>query len=227
MTMFTEQITFPSNGSTAPGYLAHDESSEPRPGIVVIQEWWGLDAHIQDVTRRVAGAGYVALAPDLYHGAVATEPDEARKLAMEMEYGQALKDIAGAVQYLKALDFVNPKSIGVVGFCMGGGLALMSAAHNPDVGAVVAFYGRAPKADEFGDSTAAILQLVGEKDEDVLATARALDTGLRMQPVTHELVVYPGAGHAFFNDTRPHIYEPGAAHDAWGRAMQWFKAHLV
>jgi len=226
--MQTEMITFPTADDSAPGYLAAPDDAGPYMGIVVIQEWWGLNAHIQAVTQRVAGAGAVALAPDLYHGQVATEPDDARKKAMSLDRERAVSEIDAAVTYLKNDARVAPKRIGVLGFCMGGGLALQVGARNPDVGAVVAFYGGwAPKATDFANQNVAILNIVGENDEHVKQMQRKLETDLRMTSVQHDLVIYPGVGHAFFNDTRPEAYHVGVATDAWTRALDWFRSHLV
>lgn len=111
-------------GPTTPGYLAMPAQAGRFPGIVVIQEWWGLVPHIKDVTERFARGGFVALAPDLYHGQAADEPDEARKLAMALDRERAVQEILAASRFLRSLDEVTPKKIGVVGWCMGGGLAL-------------------------------------------------------------------------------------------------------
>jgi carboxymethylenebutenolidase len=210
--MITNVITYPSNGTSATGYLAEPDGNGPSMGVVVIQEWWGLNGHIQDVTRRVAGAGAVALAPDLYHGRVTTEPDEARKLRMELNIEQAIKEI---------------NKIGVIGFCMGGGLAEQVGARNPQVGAVVSFYGGgAPEASAYTNPSVAVLSIIGEKDTGVLDQHRGLERDLKDSPVTFELVTYPGCDHAFFNDTRPEVYQPGAAQDAWAKAMKWLRTHL-
>jgi carboxymethylenebutenolidase len=226
--MQTEMMTFPIGDTSAPGYLAVPEGADALMGVVVIQEWWGLNSHIQDVTRRVAEAGAVALAPDLYHGQVAVEPDEARKQAMSLDRERAIREIDAAVAFLKSHPQVASRRIGIVGFCMGGGLALQAGARNPDVGAVVAFYGGwAPSAADITNTQVAILNIVGENDEHVKQTQRKLEQDLRMTPVQHDLVIYPGVGHAFFNDTRPEVYNVGAATDAWARAIDWLRSHLA
>ena len=225
--MITNYVTYPSNGGETTGFLAEPELGEPYMGVVVIQEWWGLNAHIQDVTTRVAGAGAVALAPDLYHGLVATEPDEARKMMMDLDRPRAVKEINAAVDFLMQHERVFPKKIGVIGFCMGGGLAEQVAASNPNVAACVAFYGgRSPKAEAFSNPNAAVLSIVGELDEGILETQRELRDELTAKGMTFELVTYPGCDHAFFNDTRPEVYQVGAAHDAWARAMKFLRTHL-
>src|SRR3954469_13413784 len=139
-----EIVEFPSNGTTGQGYLA-TPSSGSGPGVVVIQEWWGLVPHIKDVCDRFAAEGFTALAPDLYHGQSTTEPDEAGKLMMALNIDEAAKDMGGAVDYLKASDAVRGEGVGVVGFCMGGGLALLLATQRPDdIKACVPFYGVIP-----------------------------------------------------------------------------------
>jgi carboxymethylenebutenolidase len=212
------------------GYLVRPETTEPRPAVVVIQEWWGLNAHIQDVTQRIADAGFVALAPDLYHGKVVTEPDEARKAVMELHSNleQARRDMTAAIDALKALPYVDPKRVGVIGFCMGGGLALRITAWDADVAAVVAFYGSGPDAAEFTNSRAAILSLVGELDKGAIEYNTKLHAALTEQTYAHphELVTYPNAPHAFFNDTRPEAYNAEAATDAWKRTIGWLRTYV-
>src|SRR3712207_5791533 len=137
-----EIVEFPSNGQTARGYLARSVEGAG-PGVVVIQEWWGLVPHIQDVCDRFAAEGFYALAPDLYRGEQTTEPDEAGKLMMALNVEQAAKDLSGAVARLQ--EESGREAVGVVGFCMGGGLALVLACHRPDaVKACVPFYGLIP-----------------------------------------------------------------------------------
>lgn len=220
-------IQFPGNGHTAMGYLSYPKTSEPVPGIVVLQEWWGLDGHIRSIVDRFAAEGFAALAPDLYHGVVTTEPDDARKEAMNLDRARAMQEINGAVTYLQAQNYVQPKQIGMIGFCMGGGIALHIAAHNPDVGAVAAFYGGgSPEVEAFADSKTAVLNIVGDRDR-VLPTIQELEAGFSAYAFPHKLIVYPEAEHAFFNDTRPHIYKADAAEDAWSQALSWFRRYLV
>jgi carboxymethylenebutenolidase len=139
-----EIVEFPSNGHTGRGYLARSVEGAG-PGVVVIQEWWGLVPHIQDLCDRFAAEGFTALAPDLYGGKTTTEPDEAGKLMMSMNLEQAARDMGGAIDFLESSDAVRGEGVGVVGFCMGGGLALMLAVQRPDdVRAVVPFYGLIP-----------------------------------------------------------------------------------
>ncbi len=224
--MPAQMVEFAANGGTAPGYLARPDADAP--GVVVIQEWWGLNDHIKRVADRFAAAGYAALAPDLYRGQVATEPDEARKLAMALEFPKALVDIQGAVDYLLAQPFVQPKKVGVMGFCMGGRLSGQAAVQGRNISAVVAFYGVTELADEdIAQISTPLLSIYGESDggyppEIIAQNQRRLEAAGKV----HKTIVYPGAPHAFFNDTRPHIYQPETAEAAWQETLAWFEKYL-
>ena len=141
--MAGKMVEFPSNGHTAKGYLSTPASGKG-PGVLVIQEWWGLVGHIKNVCDRFAAAGYSALAPDLYHGQTASEPDAAGKLFMALNIERTEKDLAGAIDYLQQQPGVTGKGVGTVGFCMGGALSLFAASKNPEVAACVVFYGGHP-----------------------------------------------------------------------------------
>lgn len=221
-------IAFPANGSSTPGYLAQPGQPGDYPGVIVIQEWWGLQPHIKDVANRFAQAGFVALAPDLYHGEVATEPDEARKLAMALERDRAVAEILAAARHLQSLGNVAPKLVGVVGFCMGGGLAASAAAESSgELGAAVMFYGRPLSPDDTAKLQVPLLGLFGELDQGIPVDAvRAFEKELQAHGKVHEIHIYPGAPHAFFNDGRPHIYHAVAAADAWEKVLAWFRLYL-
>lgn len=221
-------IELQASGRKTRGYLARPGGEGPRPGVVVIQEWWGLNGHIRDIADRLAGEGFVALAPDLYYGQTATEPDEARKLHMALQYPQALGVIQAAIDYLIADDGVAPKTIGLVGFCMGGGLAWHGAAKLSGVGAAVPCYGGGPEMtpEEAAQIRAPILAIYGELDQGVSpAVARQRAALMDAAGVANEMIIYPGAGHAFMNDRRP-VYQPDAAQDAWRRIITLFRETL-
>jgi carboxymethylenebutenolidase len=222
-------IEFPINAHTAPGYLAQPVDGQPHPGVVVIQEWWGLVPHIKDVAERFAREGFVALAPDLYHGQAADEPDEARKLAMALDAQRAVQEIAAAARYLKKMPNVAPPKVGVIGWCMGGGLSLSTAAHHADlIGAAVAFYGRPLTAGDTAKLEVPVLGLYAEHDHGIPVEAvHAFAAEMDKQRVPHEVHIYPGASHAFFNDTRPQIYHAEASQDAWQKTLAWFRKYLV
>ncbi len=220
-------IVFPSDSIETPGYLALPAQT-PAPGVIVIQEWWGLEPHIKDVTDRFAAEGFVALAPDLYHGKIATEPDEARKLAMELEYDHAVAEIVAAARFLLARDDVRGPTVGVVGFCMGGALFLLAACASDLFGAAVVFYGRNPNPIERVRSLhCPLLGLYGEADQGIPPSeVERLRRALEAAGKEFELHIYPGAPHAFFNDTRA-SYRPDAAIDAWRRTLAFLRRHLA
>jgi carboxymethylenebutenolidase len=226
-----EMVEFPSNGGTGGGYLA-PASEGAGLGVVVIQEWWGLVDHIVDVCDRFAGEGFTALAPDLYHGKTVAnrEPDEAMKAAMALDLERAARDMSGAVDFLRSHDAVRGGGVGVVGFCMGGGLALWVATLRPDaVQAAVPFYGIAPRGTEPDWSTlaAAVEGHYAEHDDmaDQEAVA-AFEARLRDLGKDVRTFTYPGTGHAFFNDTRPEVYDEEAARQAWVRTLEFLRAKL-
>lgn len=219
-----ERVEFPSNGHTCNGYFAGEG-----PGIVVIQEWWGLVPHIEDLVERFAGAGFAAIAPDLYHGKTTTSPDEAGKMLMELDVERAAKEIAGAGQHLLGRPECTSGKYGVVGFCMGGALAQYAATFDAkNVGAAASFYGGFKKVTpDWEKLEGPILLIYGENDKGVPAEAgRELERKLRKLGKDVELVVYPNADHAFFNDTRPAVYNPEAAADAWKRMLGLFRRSL-
>ncbi len=223
-----EMISFPSNGSEGQGYLAVPPSGQG-PGVVVIQEWWGLVPHIEDVCDRFAAAGFVALAPDLYRGKKVTEPDEAGKEMMALQLDRAARDMSGAVD--EAVTRSSGAKVGVVGFCMGGGLALVLATQRPDaVAACVSFYGLIPWPDaqpDFSRLSAAVLAHVAGNDEYFSPqAAHALEEQLHGLGKEAEFHVYDGADHAFFNDSRPEVYDAGASATAWTRTIDFFHARL-
>jgi carboxymethylenebutenolidase len=221
-------IEFKSNGAKTRGYLAVPDQPSGA-GVIVIQEWWGLVDHIMRVADRFAQAGYVALAPDLYHGAAAKSPDEAGKLMMALNIAETEKDLRGAVDFLLGHAATRGDKLGVVGFCMGGQLALFAASKNSKIGACVDFYGIHPQVKpDFDRLRAPVLGLFAEKDAFVSpAVARELESTLKRHGVKAEIHVYPGVDHAFFNDQRPEVYNLPAATDAWDRVMKFFGENLA
>jgi len=226
--MDARRVSFSSNGENTDGFLAVPESGGG-PGVVVIQEWWGLVPHIEDLCRRFAKEGFVALAPDLYHGRAATSPDDAGKLMMALDIDRAEADIRGAVRYLESVPGMSSNGVGVVGFCMGGQLALYAATKNPDVAAAVDFYGAHSKVKlDFSTMNAAVLGFFGEDDKSVPpATVRDIEKRIRDAGKDVEMHIYPGAKHAFFNDTRPEVYDPKAAQECWTRMLAFFRKRLA
>jgi carboxymethylenebutenolidase len=213
-----QNVTFPSNGGTAHGYLAVPESGSG-PGLVVIQEWWGLTTHIKDVTDRFAAEGFVALAPDLFG-----------MLMSELPVDKAAQDLAGAVDFLLGHEAVTSSKVGAVGFCMGGGFVIVLAAQQGDrIGAAVPFYG-VLKEDypDLSGLTAPVLGHFGEEDGFTTPeAARALADRIEKESgVTPEMHFYP-AGHAFFNDENLlGTHDPEQARLAWSRTVEFLRANL-
>lgn len=213
-------VTYPGADNTElMGFLAYETGAAARPGVIVVQEWWGLNDHIKDVAQRFAQAGFVALAPDLYHGVVTTEPDEARKQAMELGMRDAVGEIMQAVAHLKAQPFVGG-GIGIVGFCMGGGLVYQSVAAGDALAAGVGFYGSPLQADAAQNVTAPVLSFLGTADRIPVGGVQAMHDVLAANGVENKFQIYEGAQHAFFNDTRAG-YSEEAATDAWTQMLAW------
>lgn len=226
--MAGQMVEFASNGGQSQGYLSRPDAGSG-PGVVVIQEWWGLAGHIKDVADRFAREGFVALAPDLYHGDLTQEPDEAGKLMMALNVEQAAKDLRGAVSYLLGDGGASGSKVASIGFCMGGQLALYAATVSPDqVGAVADFYGIHPNVHpDLSKLKAAVLGSFAEQDEFASpAAARQLEQDIRRQGLETDFKIYPGTQHAFFNDDRREVYDEAAARDAWERTLRFFRQHL-
>jgi carboxymethylenebutenolidase len=221
-----DRITFQSNGKTTDGYLARPAAAGP--AVIVIQEWWGLVPHIEDIADRFAAAGFVALAPDLFHGTTARSADQAGKLMMSLRIDDAARDLAGAIDFVAAQPEVTARKVGTIGFCMGGALSLYAASKNPEVGACVVFYGGHPNVKpDLAALQAPVLGIYAGKDTFVSPdVVSALDRALTALGKRHEFHTYPNADHAFFNDARPEVYDGAAAADAWTRTLTFFRSEL-
>jgi len=224
----TDTVEFPADGETGRGFLALPVGDGPFPGVIVVQEWWGLDGHIKDVAERFARGGFAALAPDLYHGKVAKEPDEAQKLMMSLNTGKASNELARGGDYLASRPEAAGRGIGATGFCMGGGLALTLACDSPHIRAAAPFYGINPSpVDKVANLRGPVLAVYAENDGWVTEEVREqLRKALSQHGIEHEIKVYAGTDHAFFNDTRAEVYNRDAANDAWERVLSLFRANL-
>ena len=224
-----QNTTFPSGTSTAHGYLALPATGSG-PGVIVIQEWWGLTDHISGIADRLAAEGFVALAPDLYGGTTTHDADEAGRLMMELPVDEAARDLAGAVDFLLSHEAVTSSTVGAVGFCMGGGFVLMLAAQQGDrIGAAVPFYGVGPAVpDTYTGLRAAVQGHYGEKDDFYpAADARAQEQQIRSESGAEVEFHYYPAGHAFHNDTNKlGTYDEASARQAWERTVSFLKARL-
>jgi len=222
-----QMIEFNSNGAMSQGYLAKPDSGKG-PAVIVLQEWWGLVDHIKDICERFAAAGYVALAPDLYHGESTTSPDSAGRLMMAINIERTESDLRGAVDYLLQHEATTGAKVGTVGFCMGGQLSLYAACANDKVGACVNFYGIHPDVKpNLSTLQAPVLGFFAENDSSVPpAAARQLESDLKAAGKEVEIHIYPGVDHAFFNNTRPEVFHQESAQDAWGKMLSFFQTEL-
>jgi carboxymethylenebutenolidase len=224
-----QNVTFASNGGQAHGYLALPVGGNG-PGVIVIQEWWGLTDHIVDIANRLAAAGFVTLAPDLYGGRTTHDADEAGRLMSELPADKAAQDLAGAVDFLLAHEAVTSTKLGAVGFCMGGGFVLMLAAQQGDkIGAAVPFYGVGQGLpDEYAGLRAAVQGHYGEDDDFYPADkAREQQKQIREESGAEvEFFFYP-AGHAFHNDENLlGTYDAENAKLAWQRTVDFLASRL-
>ena len=228
-----EMVTFPSNGGQAEGYLAVPEAGQGL-GVVVIQEWWGLNQQIKEVCDRCAAEGFVALAPDLYRGTEVSlqEPDEASKMMMALNIEQAAKDMVGAVDYLQGHDAVTSDGVGATGFCIGGGLALWLATLRPEaVKAVVSYYGIIPwpaAQPDYSNLQAAVQGHYAENDDFAdPESVRKLEEELKGLGKSVEFFTYPDTDHAFANHHRPEVFHEEHSGTAWERTIAFFRQQLT
>lgn len=225
--MSTTKTTFTAkSGATASGEIILPAGTEEAPGVLLIQEWWGLNDHIRSLASRLADAGFVVLAPDLYHGVSTTDPAEAGRLMTELDGERSMDELRGAVAFLASHPRCSGK-VGITGFCMGGAFAFRAAANIPELGAAVPFYGIPPAASApYAQVKCPVLAHFARRDpwaqvskaEDV--RSQILAAGGQM-----ELCVYD-ADHAFVNDTRPEVYSPDDARLAWERTLAFLHQHL-
>ena len=219
------ELNIEHGGERVQGYLAEPEGT-PRAGMIVIQEWWGLNDDIRGIADRFAAEGYLAVAPDLYDGQVSTEPDEARKLAMALERDVAGQVVDAAIGWLKAERGVA--KVGCIGFCMGGGLTMATAMRpTSQVDAVHVFYGGGiPPAEQISAITVPVMGSYGAEDTGIpVDQVETLRTALESRGLPTDVKIYEGAGHSFFNAGPAH-HEPSSV-DAWQRTLAWFAEHLA
>jgi carboxymethylenebutenolidase len=223
------EVEFEANGGTATGYLATPESGKG-PGVVVLQEWWGVDDNVKGLVDRFAADGFVALAPDLYHGETTEQPDEAQQKMMAMNMDEAEKEMRGAVDHVASHEAFDGSGVGAVGFCLGGGLAVWAATANPKVDAVVTYYYVMPHGKpDFSKVDAPVLGHFGTNDDFIsVDDAKGLEQELKDAGADAKFEFYEGAGHAFANDhDRLGTYNEEHARSAWQKTVDFLKRHLT
>jgi carboxymethylenebutenolidase len=223
----TEYITYDAAGVTMRGYLAKPKQKGSYAAVMVIHENRGLNPHTEDVARRFALEGFIALAPDALSplGGAPADADKARELFQQLDAAKNTQNFAKGFDYLKTRDDCNGK-FACIGFCWGGAMANTLAVEVPTLLASAPFYGRQPKVEDVPKIKAALQLHYGELDERVNAGIAAYEEALKKAGVTYELFIYAGAQHAFFNDTAPTRYNEAAAKLAWGRTIEFFKKKL-
>jgi len=227
--VITEEVSFPGADGEVTGYLARPaDAGGALPAVVVIHENRGLNPHTEDVARRVALEGFVALAPDFLSplGGTPENEDEAREMIGQLDSEQTTQNALAAVDFLASHEASTGK-VGVVGFCWGGALANQVAVHSPDVAAVVPYYGRQPSAEEAAKIEAPILLQYAGLDDRINAGIADYEQALEAANVDYTIHIYEGANHAFNNDTGEARYDQEAAELAWSRTIDFFKQHLA
>jgi carboxymethylenebutenolidase len=225
----TEQVSFAGAEGEIQGYLARPADAPRKlPGIVVLHENRGLTPYIEDVARRTALAGFVALAPDFLSplGGTPDDEDQARDMQRTLDPQQMIQNALAAVDFLKSNDATTGK-VGVVGFCAGGSLANQVAVHSPEVDAVVVFYGGQPASEDVSKIQAPLLLHYAGLDERINAGIPAFEQALKDAGVDYTMYMYEGVNHAFHNDTGAARYNKEAAELAWSRTIEFFKQHLA
>ena len=221
-------VEFPGKDATLAGYQASPVGSGPFPVILVCHENRGLTAHIQDVTRRLAKAGYLALAVDLLSrqgGSAVVGPDGAPGALGNIEPDQYVADFLSAYEYLKGLPEADADRVGMVGFCFGGGVTWLVATRMPELKAAVPFYGPRPPLEDVPNIQAAVLAIYGGLDNRINQSIPEIEKAMQENGKIYEKVIYPDADHAFHNDTGTR-YKPEAARDAWARTLKWFETYV-
>ncbi len=220
-------ISFMSRSKTLAAYLTRPEGPGPFPGIVVIHEANGLNDNIKEIARRLTQEGYAALAVDLFAGqnrVVCMARLMGGWLLNPLDNG-GITDLKAAMDYFAAQPFLDPRRLGAIGFCMGGGLAIAWACNDPRLKVIAPFYAANPRPLE---AARRLCPVVGSYPDPDFTTAqgKALDEFLDKTDVPHDIKIYPGSRHSFFNDQNPRTYNAAAAADAWGRILKFFKLHL-
>ena len=222
-------VEFKTAANTVMGYLSRPKGDGPHPSVLVIHENRGMQPHFPDITRRYSLQGYTALSVDLLSRkggtAAFADSNQARNALREMTQDDFMADLNASVDYLQGLSYVSPDRIGVTGFCFGGALTWLMSVRNREIAAAVPFYGSAPPLDEVANLSAPVLGIYGGDDQRINSGVPDLEAALQQHGKVYRVITYPGAGHAFFNDTGQR-YDQDAAIAAWQETLGWFDEHL-
>jgi carboxymethylenebutenolidase len=225
----TRNVDLKVNGDGAYAFVAEPDDNAKHPGIVLIQEWWGIEPHIRDLAQKLAADGFVVAVPDLFHGKIVTEPNEAEKMVMMIagNIDNAAKEIIGALETVKAMPNVEPKKLGLMGFCVGGFMAYVVASRYSDLGAVVPFYGAGydPTPEDVAKVNAPVLANYGSRDESVpMEQIQKIERMYKAAGKDFTVKMFD-AGHAFINLSHGDGNEKAAA-EAWPLAINFLKEKL-
>ena len=228
--LVSREVTYPGRACKLKAFVVEPAADGAQAVVIVVQEWWGLNDHIRDVARRFAREGYFAIAPDLYSrqgNKVATEPNQAAELMGGLKKEDGIEDLQTTVEWLRAQKQTESARLGITGFCMGGSYALQLPAETREISAAAPFYGEIPADEKLKNLSCPTLYVYGENDgwiqrRDVDRLAAAL----KKFDKKGEVKIYPGCSHGFFNDTRPDVYRPAEAKDAWDRTLKLFATNL-
>ncbi|TMD69946.1 MAG: dienelactone hydrolase family protein [Chloroflexi bacterium] len=225
----TSNVDLKVNGDGAYAFVAQPDDNAKHPGVVLIQEWWGIEPHIRDLAHRLAAEGFVVAVPDLFHGKVVTEPDEAQKMVMMIagNIDKAAREVIGALETVKAMPNVEPKKLGLIGFCVGGLMTFVVASRYPNLGAVVPFYpgGYDPKPEDVAKVNAPVLAFYGRRDDSIpMEQVDKIEKMYKAAGKDYTAKVYD-AGHAFINPDHGMGNEQAAA-EAWRLAVNFLKEKL-
>ena len=224
LTMKTETLNLNTSHGTSNAFVARPDG-DTAAAVLLIQEWWGINDHIRDITRRYASEGYLCIAPDLYRGKLAQDPEEASQMMQALALEDGLETIRAAMAEAKSV--YNVTKFGITGFCMGGTFALRAACQISELAAAAPFYGDIPEAEVLKQLRVPTLFIAGKRDAWINAEkVGALNSAAQEYSLPVEVVIYD-ADHAFFNDTRPQVYDAEAAADAWKRVLDLFRKHLT
>lgn len=199
------------------GYMARPIENGSYPSIIILQEWWGLDEHIRDVTRRFAREGYLALAPDLYHGSITDDPEQARSMSSGLDRSRATRDVITGIDHLLNHNMSNGK-IYTIGYCMGGGISILVACNRKVNGAIVYYGGLPNPEDQLDNLQSPVLGIFGSDETD---RATSLENALNARGKESDIHIYEGAQHAFFNDSWEERYDSEASSDSWVKVLDF------